>query len=678
MSRCRRRERRICDARAQRCGECRRADAVHRRPSGPDRRRLRSTLLWHRGRPQGGRVRPALRRRSLRWPARARRAFALVPGGGRPSASPNARARERQTCRRSTGRHAGDAAVGLVASQPDELPLAIARRATGRGRLVGAAKPVCASAVAAHGGGRGGAPHRLRQHRHPPPPARQREMAIRLSLGAGRARVIRQLLTESVLLALIGALLGALFARWADRLIVAWISTRHEPASLDLSLDWRVLGFMICAALVTALLFGLLPAWRATRVDTHTMLKSGGRGLAGNRRQRMSRPLVAAQLALSLALVTGAGLLLTTFRNLDTVDPGFRRDGVYIVQTDFAHASSDTSRLPAMEHEALQRLSAIPGVRSVSQSAFTAMSGAGWNDLILAPGWIAHSSNDSLSYFNEVNENFFSTMGMPLLAGRTFTAVDGTSPINVAIVTRTMARRFFGTDNALGRMFRTPVGDTTSPPYQVVGVVGDSKYNSLDEETNPIVYLPLGARSGIHGWTQWNYEIRSDLPMSSILPAARDAVAAVSPAIELDATTVAAQVEATLARPRLLATLSSFFGALALVLAVVGLYGTLAYDVSRRRNEIGIRMALGAAWRDVVRLVLGDAGWIVGAGIAVGAVLSLAGSHLVSSLLYGVAPQDVRTLVAAILVLASTALIATMLPAWRAARTAPTEALRDE
>jgi putative ABC transport system permease protein len=508
--------------------------------------------------------------------------------------------------------------------------------------------------------------------------ARQREMAIRLSLGAGRARVVRQLLTESVLLALIGALLGALFARWADRLIVAWISTRHEPASLDLSLDWRVLGFMICAALGTALLFGLLPAWRATRVDTHTMLKSGGRGLAGNRRQRMSRPLVAAQLALSLALVTGAGLLLATFRNLDTVDPGFRRDGVYIVQTDFAHASSDTTRLPGMEREALQRLSAIPGVRSVSQSAFTAMSGAGWNDLILAPGWIAHSSNDSLSYFNEVNESFFSTMGMALLAGRTFTTTDGHSPVNVAIVTRTMARRFFGTDNALGRIFHTPVGDTASPPYQVVGVVGDSKYNSLDEEASPIVYLPLGARSGIPGWTQWNYEIRSDLPMSSILPAARDAIAAVSPAIELDATTVSAQVEATLARPRLLATLSSFFGALALVLAVVGLYGTLAYDVMRRRNEIGIRMALGAAWRDVVRLVLGDAGWIVGAGIVVGAVLSLAGSQLVSSLLYGVAPQDVRTLVAAILVLVSTALIATMLPAWRAVRTDPTEALRDE
>lgn len=507
---------------------------------------------------------------------------------------------------------------------------------------------------------------------------RQHEIAIRLSLGAGCGRVIRQLLCESLFLALIGAALGAVFARWADRVIVAWISTRHQPALLDMAIDWRVLGFTIIAALVTAALFGLLPAWRATRVDPQTIMKSGGRGMTGHHRQRLSRPLVAAQLALSLALVTGAGLLLVTFRNLDAVNPGFRREGVYIVQTDFAHAASDTARLPAMERDVLDRLGALPGVRSASQSAFTPMSGAGWNEYILTAGYVVHDARDSLAYFNAVSENFFSTMGTALLSGRTFRAGDNESPVTPAIVTRTMARRFFGVDNPLGRTFRTPVADSTSPPYEIIGVVGDSKYNKLDEQTSPIVYLPLGARSSIQGWTQWNYELRSDLPISSILPAARDAIAAVSPSIELDATTISAQIESTLARPRLLATLSSFFGALALVLAVIGLYGTLAYDVARRRNEIGIRMALGAAWRDVVRLVLGDAGRIIIAGIVVGAVLSLAGSHLVSSLLFGVAPQDLRTLVGAVLVLLCTALIATMLPAWRAARTHPAEALRDE
>lgn len=508
--------------------------------------------------------------------------------------------------------------------------------------------------------------------------ARQREIAIRLSLGAGRRRVVRQLLSESLLLALTGAALGAVFAQWADRVIVSWISMRHQPARLDTSIDWRVLGFTIAAALVTAVLFGVLPAWRATRVDPQTMLKSGGRGQVGNRRQRLSRPLVVAQLALSLALVTAAGLLLTTFRNLDAVDPGFRREGVYIVQTDFARAASDTTRLPAMQREALERLAAIPGVTSVSQSAFTPMSGAGWNDFILAPGYVAHDERDSLANFNEVSARFFSTMGTPLLAGRTFHVGDGDAPVTPAIVTRTMARHFFGVDNPLGRTFRTPVADSASPPYEVVGVVGDSKYNTLDEKTQAIVYVPLGLKAAIQGWTQWNYELRTDLPMSSILPAARDALVGVSPTIELDATTLAAQVEATLARPRLLATLSGFFGALALVLAVVGLYGTLAYDVTRRRNEIGIRMALGAAWRDVIRLVVGDAGRIVAAGIVVGAALSLAGSRFVSSLLFGVAPQDVRTLLGATLVLVCTALIATMLPAWRAARTNPTEALREE
>ena len=503
-------------------------------------------------------------------------------------------------------------------------------------------------------------------------------IAIRVSLGAGRARVVRQLLTECVLLALAGAALGVLFARWADLLIVAWISTRRQPAALDLSLDWRVLGFTIGAALVTAVLFGLLPAWRATRVDAHAMLKSGGRGLAGSRRHRMSRPLVAAQLALSLALVTSAGLLLTTFRNLGSVDPGFRREGIVVVEADLSRATPDTGRLPAMARGVLDGLRAIPGVRSVSQSAFTAMSGAGWNDYVLVPGFTAHDPEDSLSFFNEVSEDYFSTMGTPLLAGRTFTPADGAGSDAVVIVTHAMARRFFGVDNPLGRTFRTPVGDTASPPYRIIGVVGDSKYRSLDETAPAITYLPLGAKAGLPGWATWSYEVRTDLPAATIVPAIRDAVGRVSPAIEIDAHALSAQVGATLARPRLLATLSSFFGALALVLAVVGLYGTLAYDVTRRRNEIGIRMALGAAWKDVVRLVVGDAGRLVLAGVVAGAALSLAGTRFVGFLLYGVAPQDVRTLVGATLVLGCTALMATLVPAWRAVRTDPTEALRDE
>lgn len=393
----------------------------------------------------------------------------------------------------------------------------------------------------------------------------------------------------------------------------------------------------------------------------------------------MSRPLVAAQLALSLALVTSAGLLLASFRNLTDVDPGFRRDGMIIIQTDFSRAAADTARLPSMEHQVLDRLRAIPGVQSASQSAFTAMSGTGWNDIVISPGWSGGDTKDSLSYFNEVGDGFFSTMATPLLAGRTFTPADiGRSDI-VAVVTLTFARRFFGVSNPIGRTFRTPIGDSASPPYQIIGVVGDSKYNSLDETTSPIGYVPLGMKGGLPAsWMTWSYELHTDLPLSSIVPAARDAIGQVSPAIGLDATTVSAQVEATLARPRLLATLSSFFGALALVLAVVGLYGTLAYDVTRRRNEIGIRMALGAAWRDVVRLVLGDAGRVVAVGVVLGALLSLVGTRFVASLLYGVAPRDVRTLVWSILVLALTALMATMLPAWRAARTDPTEALREE
>ncbi|HEX6808212.1 MAG TPA: ABC transporter permease [Gemmatimonadaceae bacterium] len=507
---------------------------------------------------------------------------------------------------------------------------------------------------------------------------RAHELAIRLSLGASRARLVRQLLTESALLAVAGAVLGACVARWADRLIVAWISTRQDPASLDLTFDWRVVAFAAILALGTVLVFGVAPALRATRVDPHAAMKAGGRGVAAGRRQRMSRPLVAAQLALSLALIAGAGLLVETFRNLNAVDPGFRPDGVVLVQADFSRAVTDSGRTIAVEREALQAMRSIPGVRSASGSMLTSMGHLSWNNIIFAPGSSERDGADSAANFNEVTEDFFGTTGTRLLAGRAFTATDGDRSDIVAIVNRAFARRFFGVDNPVGLSFRTPAGDSTTPPYQIVGVVGDTKYASLDEVPDPIVYLPLGSKAGLVGYTSLTYEVRTDLGADAIVRATRDAMARVNPAIEFDVTTFSSQISATLARPRLLAILSSFFGVLALALAVIGLYGTLAYDVARRRNEIGIRMALGAAWRDVVRLVVRDAGRVVLAGIVVGEGLALASARLLASFLYRIAPQDVATLCSATLVLAITALIATMVPAWRAVRVEPSEALRDE
>ncbi|MGH7648590.1 MAG: ABC transporter permease, partial [Gemmatimonadaceae bacterium] len=244
--------------------------------------------------------------------------------------------------------------------------------------------------------------------------SRQREMAIRLSLGAGRARVVRQLLTESIVLALIGGALGGLFARWADNLIVGLISARRNPASFDLSLDWRVLGFAIGVALVTAIVFGLVPAWYATRVDPHAAMKAGGRGLSTGRRQRVCRPLVAAQLALSLALVAGAGLLVATLRNIDAVDPGFRPDSVVLVQADFSNAGTK-DRWLVMQRDVLRELRAVRGVTSASASVLTAMGGSGWNDLILVPGWSTSRAQDSMANFNEVSTDFFSTTGTPLI-----------------------------------------------------------------------------------------------------------------------------------------------------------------------------------------------------------------------------------------------------------------------
>jgi len=306
------------------------------------------------------------------------------------------------------------------------------------------------------------------------------------------------------------------------------------------------------------------------------------------------------------------------------------------------------------------------------------MGNLGWNNVIFAPGSLAKSGPDSDANFNEVTDDFFATTGTRLLAGRAFTAGDGDRSDIVAIVNHAFARRFFGVENPIGLAFRTASGDSATPPYQIVGVVEDTKFASLDEAPDPIVYLPLGSKAADLGYKSFTYELRSDLPADRLLRATRDAVARVNPAIEFDVTTFSSQILATLARPRLLAILSSFFAMLALALAAIGLHGTLAYDVARRRNEIGIRMALGAAWRDVLRLVLGDAGHVVLAGIAVGAGLALASARLLASLLYGIASLDVGTLCGAALVLATTALIATIVPAWRAVQIEPTEALRDE
>jgi predicted permease len=506
---------------------------------------------------------------------------------------------------------------------------------------------------------------------------RGREMAIRLAIGAARRRLVRQLLTESVLLAGIGAGLGILFARWGSQLLVGTLSSGGGDVSLDLSLDGRVLAFTLTVAVATGILFGLAPAWRSTRVDPQAALKANGRGVAeGHSRFSLGKALVVAQIALSLVLVVGAGLFVGSFRKLTTVDPGFRRDGVLLVSTSLRNAGYSDSAFGGVQWDLLARLRALPGVQAASMSRMTPISGSSWNNEISADGFTPATRQDALVYFNEVSDGYFSTMGTPLLAGRDFADRDGPGSPKVALINEAMARRVYGTSNPLGKRFHIVEPNGRGAPIEVIGVVKDAKYVELREETIPTVFLATSQAESPDAFA--TYELRAAGPPAALAPAVKALVAEVNRSITLEMRTLSSQVDASLSRDRLLATLSGFFGALALLLATVGLYGTLSYAVARRRNEIGIRIALGAARARVMRLVLGEVARMVVAGILLGGVVALATTRWVESFLYGLTASDPKTLTAATVMLALVAVAAGVMPAWRAARVDPISALRDE
>ncbi len=506
--------------------------------------------------------------------------------------------------------------------------------------------------------------------------ARQREMAIRMAMGAGRWRLVRQLLTESLLLAAIGAALGILFARWASGLLVGFLATGSRAVFLDLSLDVRVLGFTIAVGVGTVALFGLAPAWRAGRVDPQLAMKAGGRGVVGDARHRLGRWLVVGQVALSLALVAVSGLLLGSFRKLLTLDPGFRRDGVLLATMKFPRESYNTASLLPAKREMLARLRSIPGVTSASASMLTPIGNASWNEIVAVGGYSPKKQDDSIAYMNQVSDGYFATLGTTILSGRDISSSDIDQRRPVALINATMARRFFGSASPIGRTFRVQSGDTLGEPREIIGVVQDAKYQRLSEQTLATAYLPLG-QGDVEG-TQAAFSLRGVAASASLVPAVRAAAAAVNPAISLGITTLEDQVSESLARARLLATLSAFFGGLALLLAVVGLYGTMSYNVTRRRNEIGIRMALGAASGRVMRMIAAEAAMLIALGIACGSTLAFATTRLVRTLLFGVTPTDPATFIYAALTLGGVAMAAALFPAARAARQRPMDALREE
>lgn len=508
--------------------------------------------------------------------------------------------------------------------------------------------------------------------------ARQREMAIRLAIGAGRARLLRQLVTESLLLAGLGAALGVVFMRWSSRLLVALLSSSSDPVYLELTINSRVLGFTVLVAIVTGLMFGLAPALFSARLAPQAALKATSRGLVeGHSRYNAGKFLVTAQVALSLILLVGAGLLMGTFRKLATVDAGFEADGVLIVAVDLPAASVPAERRAATYRELLDRFRSMPGTQSASLSNLTPIGGGTWNNLVAVEGYTSSSRDDLLVYFNEVSDGYFATLRTRLIEGRDFAGSDTRESERVALINATMAHRFFGRANPIGREFRIhSIGDSFEPPATIVGVVDDAKYESLRESPLPTAYINFAQNPA--PYSRVHYQLRSAGRPEMLIQGVKDVVEEVNRGISLEFGTLDAQVASSLARERMLALLSMFFGGLALLLAVIGLYGTLSYSVARRRKEIGVRLALGAAPARVLRMVLGEAGVMVGVGLATGLVAAVASTRLLSSFLFGLRASDPGTIGLSVATLALAALVASAFPGWRAARTDAMIPLREE
>jgi predicted permease len=507
---------------------------------------------------------------------------------------------------------------------------------------------------------------------------RNKELAVRKALGASRARLIRQLLTECILLSSAGALVGFLFARWGIVLLVRYISTERNKVFLDFSLDARVLDFTAVIAVLTGVLFGVLPAFRSTRVSLTSAMK-GSQASEGERRLRF-RPakwIVASQVALSLVLLVASGLFLRSFVKLAALDIGFDRNNVLIVRADLHTAKVGPEQRLVTYEQIETRLRALPGVVSAGRSVMTPISGFEWNQVIQTDSANAPAGEDALAYFNFISPGYFETMRTPLLAGRAFNDHDTKTAAQVAIVNQTMARKFFPNADALGNYFRTePDPGKPAPKFQIVGVVRDSKYDSLREETLPTAFFPISQVP--EGDDAESFVLRTAMNPMAMTPAVQEVVAGVNKAVPLEFYTLAEQVGDSLVQERLLATLSTFFGGLALLLAMIGLYGALSYLVAQRQTEFGIRMALGAPQDSILRLVMRDVVIVLVGGVAAGVCISLATVGLLQKMLFGLGARDTVTMITSVGVLSAVAFLAGYLPARRAMRVDPAAALRHE
>ena len=506
--------------------------------------------------------------------------------------------------------------------------------------------------------------------------AREKEVAVRLAVGASRARLVRQFLAESLVLSVLGAGCGVALASLLARSLVAFLTTSQQPVFLDLRLNFTVLSFAAGLTIATCVLFGLAPALRATRIVPAAAMRTGGRGMtAGRERFTLQRVLVATQVALSLALLFFALLFARTFQKLYTLDVGFRANDVLVVGLNPRHAVSSPSA--ALDRQLFESIRSAPGIAEAARAEDFPMAGDWSNGDVSVASTPNNDGKVKISFFARVSPGFFGLMQIPLEAGRDFTEADTASSAKVAIVNQAFVKKIFGGGDALGRRFTkehdlNQIGST----FEVVGITRDTRITGLRDEVRPMAYMPDTQLNG-PGLAE-TVVVRSNAPLRDVLASVEHAVVGVNPGVSVEFAVLKTQIEETLLPEKLMATLSGFFGFLAGVLAVIGLYGVISYMVAQRRNEIGIRMALGADRGGILSMVLRGAGTLIVIGLASGALLALLGARAAKSLLYGLPPYDPVTLVLSVLLLASISLLAAAVPARRAAQLDPMTALRDE
>jgi predicted permease len=517
--------------------------------------------------------------------------------------------------------------------------------------------------------------------------SRQREMSARMALGAGHGRILRQVLTESLLLSAMGGAAGLVLGYTSRNLIPLLLRTGWDGGEMPVQFDWRVFGFTSAVTLLTGIFFGIVPAWRLTHSEISTALKEGARTATRKRKAWSGKMIVAFQVALSTVLVMAAVFFLRTLVNLNPVDPGFPAKNLLLFDINVPRARYPVEKTSGLHRRLEEAFAAVPGVESETMINIPLVTSFQWNSMFEIEGAPQKKNLDPTkktgdgseqAMVSTVGPHFFPALSIPVLAGRGFTAQDTETSVPVAIVNRTLMRKFFPNANPIGKRFRrSSVGpEATTRWIEIVGVCADTRYFNMREPTPP-VYFALDRQYPIVGSV--TFVVRSSLRPDALISSLRRAAQQIDPDLPLsNIRTQQQQIDASMQQERMFASLTAGFGLLALALACVGIYGIMAYTVSMRTNEIGIRLALGAAREQIQAIVLRETGWLAFSGVVIGLLVTLASIRVVKSMLYGLTPKDPITLGGSVVLLLLMAFVAGWVPAYRGSRVDPAEALRHD